>query len=83
MEWEKVDGIMCPGGSFGNIIAIQTARFAKFPEVKEKGIQGLPPLKVMINEVGHYSVKKGVNLCGMGTDCLSMVKTDKVGRMIP
>lgn len=49
MNWDKVDGIMCPGGSFGNILAIQAARYHCFPEVKEKGIQGLPPLKIMVN----------------------------------
>lgn len=34
LEWETVDGIMAPGGSFGNFIALQTARFHAFPEVK-------------------------------------------------
>ena len=83
LEWHVVDGIMAPGGSFGNVIAIHTARFHAFPQVKEKGIQHLPPLKIMVSEVGHYILKKGVNLAGMGTDCLVNVKTDKIGRMCP
>jgi threonine synthase len=33
-EWDEIDGIMAPGGSFGNIIGIHTARFHTFPEVK-------------------------------------------------
>ena len=74
---------MAPGGSFGNIMAIQTARYSVFPEVKEKGIQGLPPLRIMVSSVGHYSLKKGVNLAGLGTESLVPVKTDDVGRMIP
>jgi|688.fasta_scaffold346692_1 glutamate/tyrosine decarboxylase-like PLP-dependent enzyme len=74
---------MAPGGSFGNFIAIHLARFHAFPEVKKKGIQHLPPLKVMVSEVAHYSIKKGVNLAGLGTDCLVNVKTDKTGRMCP
>ena len=74
---------MVPGGSFGNIMALQVARYHAFPEVKKKGIQGLPPLKVMVSEVSHYSLKKGVNLAGLGTDSLCSVKTDEVGRMIP
>lgn len=74
---------MAPGGSFGNFIAIHTARFHTFPEVKEKGIQHLPPLKIMVSEVGHYSLKKGANLAGMGLNSLVEVKTDHVGRMCP
>lgn len=31
LEWDVVDGIMAPGGSFGNFIAIHTARFHAFP----------------------------------------------------
>ena len=83
LEWDVVDGLMVPGGSFGNIMAIQVARFNAFPEVKEKGIQHLPPLKIMVSDVSHYSLKKGVNLAGLGTDSLCSIKTDKVGRMIP
>lgn len=83
LEWEQVDGIMAPGGSFGNFIAIHTARFHAFPEVKEKGIQHLPPLRIMVSDVSHYSLKKGVNLAGMGTESLVNIKTDKIGRMCP
>jgi glutamate/tyrosine decarboxylase-like PLP-dependent enzyme len=49
----------------------------------KKGIQHLPPLKVMVSDVAHYSIKKVVNLAGLGTDCLVNVKTDKTGRMCP
>ena len=72
---------MAPGGSFGNFIAIHTARYHAFPEIKEKGIQHLPPLRIMVSDVSHYSLKKGVNLAGMGTNSLVNIKTDKVGRM--
>jgi glutamate/tyrosine decarboxylase-like PLP-dependent enzyme len=37
----------------------------------------------MVSDVGHYSLKKGVNLAGLGTDCLVNIKTDKNGRMCP
>lgn len=83
LEWETVDGIMAPGGSFGNFIAIHTARFWKYPQVKENGIGGLGNLKIMVSEVSHYSLKKGVNLAGMGTNSLVNIKTDKTGRMCP
>lgn len=37
----------------------------------------------MVSDVGHYSLKKGVNLAGLGTNSLVDVKTDDVGRMCP
>ena len=40
-------------------------------------------MKIMTSEVSHYSMKKGANLCGIGTDNLVYVKTDQSGRMIP
>lgn len=83
LEWEQVDGIMAPGGSFGNFIAIHSARFHAFPEVKEKGIRHLPELKIMVSDVSHYSLKKGANLAGMGTNSLVDIKTDACGRMCP
>ena len=72
---------MAPGGSFGNFIAIQTARFYAYPEIKEKGIQHLPPLKIMVSDVANYNIKKGAHLAGLGKNSLVQVKTDKIGRM--
>ena len=57
---------MTPGGSFGNIMALQVARYHAFPEVKQKGIRELPPLKIMVANNSHYSMKKGAFLCGLG-----------------
>ena len=37
----------------------------------------------MVSDVSHYSLKKGANLAGMGTNSLVNIKTDKVGRMCP
>lgn len=31
LGWETSDGIMTPGGSFGNIMALQVARYHAFP----------------------------------------------------
>lgn len=35
----------------------------------------------MASDVSHYSLKKGVNLLGLGTDSLIQIKTDAAGRM--
>ena len=83
LEWDQVEGIMVPGGSFGNIMAIQVSRYHAFPQVKEEGVQSLPPLRIMVSDVSHYSFKKGLHLAGLGTKSICLVKTDEVGRMIP
>ena len=72
---------MAPGGSFGNFIAIQTARFYAYKKKKKKGIQHLPPLKIMVSDVAHYSIKKGANLAELGTNSLVQEKKKKIGRM--
>lgn len=35
----------------------------------------------MVSDVAHYSIKKGANLAGLGTNSLVQIKTDKIGRM--
>ena len=30
-EWDKIDGIMTPGGSFANFLSIELARYHSFP----------------------------------------------------
>ena len=79
LEWEEIDGIMTPGGSFANIMAISLAIFHRYPEYKQKGIQGLPKLKILASDVSHYSFKKGAILCGLGTDSIVTVKTNENG----
>jgi sulfinoalanine decarboxylase len=83
LGWEAVDGTMTPGGSFANFMAIHLARHRIHPEFTKKGIYGCKPMKVITSEVSHYSMKKGVNLCGIGTDNIIYVKVDENRRMIP
>lgn len=74
--WEVIDGIMTPGGSYANFMGLLMARFHKHPESNSKGLYGLKPMKVFTSDVSHYSVKKGVVLCGTGTDNIVYVKSD-------
>ena len=82
-EWEKIDGLMTPGGSMANFYAIQVAKHWKFPETKMKGIFGMKPLQIFTSNVSHYSVSKGAFFCGLGMDNVVKVATDSAGRMIP
>jgi len=62
------DGIMCPGGSMSNMYGMVLARYKKAPEVKEKGVNHLPPLVCFTSEGGHYSITKAAHWLGLGTD---------------
>ncbi|XP_076651494.1 cysteine sulfinic acid decarboxylase [Halictus rubicundus] len=77
------DGILCPGGSISNMYGMVAARYKMFPEVKTKGLTGLPPLVCFTSEAGHYSISKGAHWLGLGTDRVCKVKTDRLGRMLP
>ncbi|XP_030278397.1 cysteine sulfinic acid decarboxylase isoform X3 [Sparus aurata] len=81
--WTEGDGIFCPGGSTSNMFAMNLARYQLFPEVKSRGLWGLPRLTVFTSSESHYSVKKGAAYLGIGTDNVIVVKVDDGGRMIP
>lgn len=74
--WTTIDATMTPGGSFANFLAIHLSRTRLHPEFNKKGIYNCKPMKVFTSDVSHYSVKKGVNLCGIGTDNIVDVKSD-------
>jgi len=76
--YETGDGIFCPGGSVSNMYGLNMARYHKYPHVKEEGIHALPKFCIFTSEQCHYSLKKGVALLGMGTNCIRPVQcTDK------
>lgn len=81
--WKSIDGTMTPGGSFANFMGLVLARFRNHPEAHLQGLYGIKPQKVFTSEVSHYSIKKGVVLCGTGTQNIVYVKTDANRRMIP
>ena len=81
--WKDIDGIMTPGGSFANWNGMLCARHKKFPESKTKGVQGLPPLRILTSKASHYSISKGAILEGLGLDNIISVKSNDNGEMIP
>ncbi|KAM8753814.1 cysteine sulfinic acid decarboxylase isoform 1-T1 [Acanthopagrus schlegelii] len=81
--WTEGDGLFCPGGSTSNMFAMNLARYRLFPEVKSRGLWGLPRLTVFTSSESHYSVNKGAAYLGIGTDNVIVVKVDDGGRMIP
>lgn len=79
----KGDGIFCPGGSVANAYAISCARYWFMPEIKDKGVHGLPRLVLYTSEDAHYSVKKMASFLGLGMDNVYLIKTDSRGKMCP
>ncbi|NXL49993.1 GADL1 decarboxylase, partial [Podilymbus podiceps] len=81
--WEEGDGIFNPGGSVSNMYAMNLARYRFCPEIKEKGLSGLPRLVLFTSEECHYSMKKAASFLGIGTENVYFIKTDDRGKMIP
>ena len=71
------------GGSNSNYLALLLALHKKFPEIKTKGVQGLPKLSVFVSEEAHYSMDKAMVMAGIGLDSLIKVPVDNDGAMQP
>ncbi|KAL0818942.1 hypothetical protein ABMA28_008241 [Loxostege sticticalis] len=76
------DGIFSPGGSMSMFYGIVAARHKAFPEVKAKGMRGLPELVLFTSEDSHYSIKKAAHWLGFGTESIKVVKTNQCGQII-
>ena len=84
LGWTVGDGITAPGGSLANMYGLMLARHRLLPNLKTTGLCGLQkPLVIFTSEDSHYSVLKGANWLGIGTDNVVKIKTDQGGRMIP
>ncbi|NXO72380.1 CSAD decarboxylase, partial [Phainopepla nitens] len=82
--WSSGDGIFAPaGGSMSNMLAMNVARFRRFPESRSRGNWDLPRLGLFASRESHYSILKGAALLGIGTDNVHLVRTDERGKMIP
>ncbi|XP_007191597.2 acidic amino acid decarboxylase GADL1 isoform X1 [Balaenoptera ricei] len=81
--WKEGDGIFNPGGSVSNMYAMNLARYKYCPDIKEKGLSGLPRLILFTSAECHYSMKKAASFLGIGTENACFVETDGRGKMIP
>ncbi len=79
MEWQSHDGLMVPGGSYANMMALHLARFANDPQVKLVGQNSKNV--VYISDQAHYSVKKAAHLLGFGENQVRVVVSDENFKM--
>ncbi|MFA7301652.1 MAG: pyridoxal-dependent decarboxylase [Candidatus Shapirobacteria bacterium] len=70
--WD-VGGIITPGGTSSNTIAVMLARENKFPNAIEDGISDLDKCWMIVPKgIGHYSVKSGQMWTGCGNRLLEV-----------
>ncbi|MFA8341838.1 MAG: aspartate aminotransferase family protein [Rhodothermaceae bacterium] len=72
---EGSSGVMVPGGSLANLMALTIARNKISPEIAKTGIT--PNNVIICSETAHYSVKNAANLLGIGINNLVTVKTNE------
>lgn len=73
------DGVFCAGGSLSNMYGIHSARFSKYPNSKTEGNPA--GLVLFTSNLCHYSVGKGANFLGIGTNNVIYVQTNNKGQM--
>jgi aromatic-L-amino-acid/L-tryptophan decarboxylase len=76
-------GLLVSGGSMANLVALAVARQAKAGfDVRERGLgDGTPRLTVYASTEVHSSVRKALELMGMGRRALRLIPVDEAYRM--
>lgn len=64
------------------MLAMNLARFSKFPSIKQEGMCVSQPMVLYTSEQSHYSIKKSASLMGLGSNHVISVKCDERGKMI-
>jgi glutamate decarboxylase len=86
---DKAGGLLCPGGSASNQLAMVTARNTLFPSIKDTGYLPRPfnpsaeygKLKIFTSQHSHYSIDKAAQVMGLGVDNIVKVPIDQDGKM--
>ena len=75
-------GLMLPGGSTSNLLAIQLARHRACPEINREGDR---PNRwaLFTSQAAHYSIGKSARLMGLGDASVFTVACDNADRMDP
>ena len=75
------------GTTMANFCGVLAARHSllerKGWNSKAKGINGAPPIRIVVGEEVHVSMLRALNFAGFGADNLIKVPTDEQGRIIP
>ncbi|SHG13888.1 pyridoxal phosphate-dependent decarboxylase family protein [Streptoalloteichus hindustanus] len=84
---ERADGVLTPGGSLSNLLALLLARDAAATrlglDVRRHGVAALPRPVVLCSELAHFSVHRACAALGLGESAVRPVPVDGRGRMRP
>lgn len=79
------DGVLTPGGSISNLLAVLIARDAAAAaagvDVRRNGLQGLERPVVFCSELAHFSVQRSCAALGLGEDAAITIASDENFRM--
>lgn len=73
-------GIVVPGGSMANLVAMVLGRHKAHPELRNEGPDGRK-LTYYVSELGHYSTVKNAGILGTGRNNVRRIAVDENGRM--
>lgn len=76
----SADGVLTPGGSISNLLAVLIARdhaaAALGIDVRRNGLQGLEKPVVFCSELAHFSVQRACATLGLGEDAAITIPAD-------
>lgn len=78
---ETAEGVVVPGGSAANFMAIHCARSSASEDFRKLGNR--PNWRIFSTREAHYSLEKAVLALGLGLESLVTVDIDDQGRMSP
>lgn len=81
--FENGEGVLSPGGSITNLMAVLAARHKIFPHVKREGLRPDDRPVMFVSEEAHYSAARAAFVTGIGLDGAVENGVDEVGRMRP
>ncbi|HEV8248009.1 MAG TPA: pyridoxal-dependent decarboxylase [Polyangiaceae bacterium] len=80
----SADGIFTSGGSAGNLTALLAARQEQAGfDVWREGVHGGAPLCVLVSDQAHYSVKRSLQIAGLGEGGVELVPVDARFKLRP
>lgn len=75
------DGILVPGGSMSNLVAMTLGRNEKRSGIRNHGLSG-EMMTAYASDQSHYSLVKNAGILGIGRENVRLVGTDERGRML-
>ncbi len=76
-------GVIQDTASSSSLLALAAARHRAYPEVRARGLSGLPRGRIYASSEAHSSIEKAVIALGFGTEGMARIETDDVFRMRP